>query len=890
MKSTFNTVLRGASVIAVLQAGAAFAQTASNEEPARKAGEKPEEVIVTGTFIRGIAPESSQTISVDAVAIQATGVTSTVDLMQTVPQLADFQNLSTITSTNQVQVNSNSVNLRQLPGGGSTLLLMDGRRVAGAGIKSTDPDPDFLPPSVIERVEVVLDGGSAIYGADAVGGVVNFITRRRFDGVLLDGRYGVGDKYEQYDANAMVGTDWKSGSAYIAYNYAYHDSIYGRDRDFVQRRNWATGQQLDLQCVPGNVTIGGTAVYGLPGLAPNAPNRCDLSDARTYYTDDTRHSFFGSLTQDIGDRVVVDLTGFYTQRDRAEDLGTRTSTASISPTIPGTAIPNSAYRSTGDANAGRPQSVSINFAPVFGYSTPSTYALDVWGITPTLTWDIGNDWQLKALVDYGKGEAETDESAINPVALGTGVAIGTVNPYDLTRSSPTALAAVGNWHIFGQSENELANARAVVDGPLFAMPGGDLRAAIGLEYIHEDYRARAGSTVPGTEDATLPWGGGDREVYAAFVEVNVPIVGEKNSMTGIHSLTASLSGRYDDYSDFGDTFNPKIGLNYKPVDWLNLRANWGKAFTAPTLATSAAVDTMILLLPSAILVNPFVPPPPGVQVQEVTAQGGVSDLLPQEATTWSVGADIEFPFAPGLSLSVSYYKVEIEQLIGLTPVFAAEFYANYPELYTMFPTQAQVEAFAATIPGGPAAVANVFGPGRPLVYALIDGRRRNLGATKVDGVDLSGHYVHQTGFGTIFTNLDSSYRLSRENAPRTGAPYGDDVSDDSPKLRVSATLGTTVGDLTAQATYRFLDGFDIAPTVGNNFQSSVDSFETVDLFFKYDIDGAGLLDRASISANINNVFDEEPSTYQGIFSVVSDGYANGGTVGRLYQVGFRVEF
>ena len=883
MKRTHIAMVPGASVLAFLSASPAFAQDTAKAAPI-------DEVVVTGTFIRGIAPESSQTISVDAVAIEATGATSTVDMLQTVPQLSDFNQLATLQATNQVQVNSNFVNLRQLPGGGSTLLLMDGRRVAGAGIKSTDPDPDFLPPSVIERVEVVLDGGSAIYGADAVGGVVNFITRRRFDGVQLDARYGVGDEYEQYDANAMVGTDWGSGSAYVALNYAYHDSIYGRDRDFVQRLNWTTGQKLDLQCVPGNVTIGGTALYGLPGLTPNAPNRCDLSDARTYYTDDERTSAFASLSQNIGERIVVDLTGYYTERDREEDLGTRTGTASISPTIPGTTFPNSIYRSTGDANAGRAQSVAINFGPVFGYHTPSTYALDVYGVSPTLTWEISDAWQLRALVDYSHGEAETDESAINATALGTGVAIGTINPYDLAASQPAALAAAGNWHIFGQSENELANARAVVDGPLFGMPGGDLRAAVGVEYIHERYRARAGSTVPGTEDATLPFGGGERDVYAAFLEVNIPIVGENNSMTGIHSLTASISGRYDDYSDFGETFNPKLGVNYKPVEWLNLRANWGEAFTAPTLATSAAIDTSILVLPAAILVNPFVPPPTGVQVQEVTAQGGVSNLLPQEATTWSVGADIDLPFAPGLSLSLSYYNVEIEQLIGLTPVFAAEFYQNYPEFFVMFPTQAQVEAFAATIPGGTAAIANVFRPGASLVYALIDGRRRNLGETKVEGMDLSAHYVTQTDFGSIFANLDSSYRLSRKNAPKTGTAFGPDVSNEAPQLRLATTLGTTIGNLTAQATYRYLDGFDIAPTSGNNFQSSVASFETVDLFFKYDFDGSGLLGGVSLTANVNNALDEEPSTYQGIFSVVSDGYANGGTVGRLYQIGVRVNF
>ena len=879
MKSVFTTIPRGAGVISMLLAGSAMAQ---NEESARSV-QTIDEIVVTGTSIRGIAPESSQVVGVDSAAIEATGTTSTVELLATVPQLSDFQTLPSIQSTNQVQVNSNSVNLRQLPGS-TTLLLLDGRRVPGAGIKSTDPDPDFLPPSVIERVEAVLDGGSAIYGADAVGGVVNFITRKRFEGVQLDGRYGVADEYEQYDANAMVGTDWESGSAYVAYNYAYHDSIYGRDRDFVQRKVWATGQPLDLVCIPGNATVtvsGVQTIYGLPGLTANAANRCDVSDNRTFYNDDERHSAFASLTQKIGEDINLDVTGFYTQRDRSEDLGPRTATATIPPTSP-------FYRSTGDVNAGRPQSVAINFGPAIGFHTPSTYVMDVWGVEPTLTWGIGANWQLRVLMSYGEGKTETDEYNLSALALGTGVALGTINPYDIASNSATVLAPVINSHIFGQSWNKLGNARAVFDGPLFSVSGGEVRAAVGVEYNYEDYKARAGTVAPGNE-AALPLGGGDRDVYAGFLEVNVPLVGANNSVTGIHSLTASLSGRYDDYSDFGDTFNPKVGVNYRPVEWINVRANWGESFTAPSLATSAAVDNSLLLLQGPILVNPFQPPTTPVPLT-LAGQGGDANTQPQEAESYSVGVDFDLPFAEGLSLSLTYYNVKIEDIIGLTPVFTSQFYLNYPEYFVMSPTQAQAAAFAAQFPGGLNVAAPVLGPGAPPIYMLIDGKRRNLGATKVDGVDFSGNYAHPTGFGSIYARWDTTYRLSRQNSPRTGAPFDPDSSDESPKLRATATLGTTISNLTAQATYRYLDGFEVPPSTANNFQTSVASFETVDLFFKYDFEAGGLFKGVSLTANVNNVLDEDPSTYQGIFGVVYDGYANGGTVGRLYQVGLKVNF
>jgi iron complex outermembrane receptor protein len=370
----------------------------------------------------------------------------------------------------------------------------------------------------------------------------------------------------------------------------------------------------------------------------------------------------------------------------------------------------------------------------------------------------------------------------------------------------------------------------------------------------------------------------------------MPIVGADNRITGIHSLTASLSGRYDDYSDVGDTFNPKVGVNYRPVEWINVRANWGEAFTAPTLATSAAIDNSILVLSPPPLVNPFQPPPQGQIVREVAGQGGDPNTQPQEAETYSVGLDVQLPFAEGLSLSLTYYNVKIESIIGLTPTFTTAFYQNYPEYFVMSPTQAQVEAFASGFPGGLNAVAGLFAPGAPPVYMLIDGRRRNLGATKVDGVDLAGQYTHATGFGSIFARFDGTYRLSTQDAFKTGAPYAPDSADLSPRLRTTATLGTTIGNLTAQTTYRYLDGYDVTPSVANNFQTSVDSFETLDLFFRYDFEAGGLFKGISLTANVNNVFDEDPSTYQGIFQTVFDGWANGGTIGRLYQVGLKVNF
>jgi iron complex outermembrane receptor protein len=125
-----------------------------------------------------------------------------------------------------------------------------------------------------------------------VGGVINFITRRKFDGIEGKARYGFGDDYHSAGASLTVGNSWESISAFGSYDYARHDALYGRDRDYVRRLNYQTGQLLDLACAPGTVSIGATT-YALPGLTAGSGNRCDQSDNRTFYPNEQRHSFFG---------------------------------------------------------------------------------------------------------------------------------------------------------------------------------------------------------------------------------------------------------------------------------------------------------------------------------------------------------------------------------------------------------------------------------------------------------------------------------------------------------------------------------------------------------------------------------------------------------------------
>ncbi len=186
--------------LAVAMAAALPSQAAAqNQSPADEGAKDDSEIVVTGTLVRGVAPTGTNVIGVTADAVAATGAATTAQLLQSVPQMGAFNALQFPTGFGN-SVTINRPNLRNLPGvntagGSSTLVLLDGHRIVGMGITSASPDPDVIPSSAIERLEVVPDGGSAIYGSDAVAGVLNFTTRKKFDGVQVGGKIGFADNY-----------------------------------------------------------------------------------------------------------------------------------------------------------------------------------------------------------------------------------------------------------------------------------------------------------------------------------------------------------------------------------------------------------------------------------------------------------------------------------------------------------------------------------------------------------------------------------------------------------------------------------------------------------------------------------------------------------------------
>ena len=900
---------------------------------AQQAGDDPE-IVVTGSLVRGVAPAGTNVVSVSKDVVTSSGATTTAQLLQTIPQLGSFNDLLKQNGGNNF-VTTNRPNLRDLPAfttkaNSATLMLVDGHRVVGMGVSVTSPDVDIVPPGIIERVEIVPDGGSAVYGSDAVAGVINFITRKDIKGVEADARYGFGEKnYWTFDANLTAGHSWDGGNIYASYNYAKNSTFLGRDRDFV--RIYAANvagvsiPYTQIECPGGTVVnrLNGN-IYALPYArgagVPGTANQCDLSDYASVYPENERHSVFAGLEQQLTDSLKFDLRGFYTHRDTYQSQGIFHSNANIGPSFVSSSLTPFPQQSNYFTSPGSFFEVhQVSFGWGADQASNQRIALDAWGITPTVTLDMGSNWQLRTMLNYGQSETEQRTINVNGTALTNAIRAGLFNPYDISLSNPDALAAITNYGSYGNTRQEQFNARAIIDGDLLTLPGGAVKLAAGAEYLYENVKTRRGDAIPGFETtgyaglsingslvvparAGLPLGQASRNVKSLFGELVVPLFGAENRMTGFEELTLSLSGRYDHYNDFGDTFNPKVGLTWKPADFIKLRAAWGKSFAAPSLLDKPETDPVALswqtggifafLVPSSVLVANGYPAPTAANSNAIFLLGSRPGIGPEKATTMSFGADLE-PL-PGLRLSGTYWSIKYRDVIAQAP------FTNFPQYFSAFggvaftvnPTQAQIDAAlasAASIGGTPCA------PQPTCLYIIEDNRKANLGRFNNSGLDFSASYGTATNWGGVDFSVNGNYQLTRKQSATATAPLVDFLDANYSRLRLRTILGVDIGNLRSQVTWSHSQGYKLNPVVpaagGFPVQDRVGDYNVFDLFFRYDVPGEGMLSNLAFTLTASNVFSKDPPVYRAQqITLSTNGFQNGGTVGRLIQLGVSKRF
>lgn len=855
--SLFRSAMVAGSVIALATAQHAVAQDESEADTARG-----DDIIVTGTQLRGVAPVGSSMIGVDRTQMLETGLATTADILKTVPQVSSLgPGEATLgTNVNSATLNTtraNGLNLRGL-GSQATLTLLDGRRVPPSGIAGQLFDASAIPAIALQRVDIVADGASATYGSDAVAGVANLILRSGFDGLEMSGRYGLADDYSEYQISGIFGSDWGSGSVMVSGDYYWHSRLRKEDRADLfpcDLTPFGGVNGCTFSGSPGNVTDPNTGIrYGLPGgsgegLTPGdlsaTPNYGDSVTGYDLLPETERWTVIGKLEQDITPDVKAWFSGFLSKRK----INQRSGPLMMSSATP---VPSSNPWFIDFGGGATSQVVEYSFYDDYG-ATWSYATEQVYQLAAGLDWDVGGDWRISAHASHGETEAESPAySLINNGLLLQALAdpnpATSLNVYGSGGNNTRAQVEsfLGFFKPTGLYQIDLVNVKA--DGPLFSTGGGEVRLAVGGEYHHDYYLNQAFENIstPSLNQINL-FGDADssRDVWSAFAEVNVPLVGDGNARPGLNRLELNAAVRYDSYSDAGETTNPKFGVRYDPVDGVSFNASYGTSFRAPTLSDSNPASTAtVFSLPNF---GPF-----GNVIEYV---GGNANLSPEEATTWSVGVQIDPPNT-GFRASLNYFNIDYRGLIDTAPVFSPQAFTDpgYAPFVIFNPTIEQVNAIYS-LPWAPP----------PLIAAadvdiIVDARRNNIGQIRMDGLDFSANYEIPAGGGSIDLGVTGTYLFNYKKAVTFASPLLDQLNRvNSPlKFRGRANIGWRSESFSAILFANYTNAYEnyvgtIAPV------QDVDAYTTFDLNLSYSFrSDSAILSGTRVSVNALNLFDAEP--------------------------------
>jgi len=701
------------------------AQVARDQKDEPSADDKNAEIVVTGTNIAGVKPVGSEAIKLGRDAILATGQTNAADVVRTLPQvrnLGEFREGGTQGGNNNQQ--GNAINLRGL-GQAATLVLVDGHRVSNTGASQTFTEANAIPLAALERIEVVADGASAVYGSDAVAGVVNYVLRKDYQGLEAAVRASNSNGGFEISPGVTGGTKWNigglgSGNILVTYEYTHRDP-YRRGKNPYLRQNLSQFGGMDNRLngttasagfngnivvanadpdgpfgplqPPQNPTIplaGANTYYGLPAgangtltvanLLLNQPNLLDSSDFNDYTGAMKRHQVTAYLNQKIGSAVEVYLQGTYNKRSTISVTSQGVITNVLlrpvlydPATNTPTTSPNPHYISGLTGGALTVQYNMINSVGLNNWTGDNKS----YNLTGGVRVNLPAGWHADAYYTYGRDKACNYcqlGTNINFTALQYQIDIGAINPLDNKTGLTKAQIATFTGDNIQRSGSGIDDALLKFSGRLFSLPAGRVRMAFGGErnkvYNYNINGANRPYTNQFQLDTDQNTSRGDRTISSAFAELYLPVVADNMKIPLMKSLTLSGAVRYDHYSDLGDTTNPKISGTWQVFDKLTVRGSWGTSFRAPNLP-----DVNPRAISSGGTFNSFYtgrdPRIPQGPILVAYVSGANPDIGPETANTWQIGADFE-P-VDRLRLSATYYNVGYKDRISGPDVFGAFF-------------------------------------------------------------------------------------------------------------------------------------------------------------------------------------------------------------------------
>lgn len=931
--------------------GQAVPTSGGDETPSRM-----DAVIVTGSNLPNTAGASSVPVaSVGAQDMADSGVSTDLlsMLRKALPQFAGNGNIGIDNAGGQAffTMGGSQLSIHNL----STLVLINGRRVAfdpaEAAIGGEFVDINMIPPSAVERIEVVSDGASAIYGSDAVGGVVNVILKSNFSGWEAGVHWGESDNpghytersgylsggYSRPGSSLMISVEGTEFSPVYESSRPYSSQIYGSTSypGLIDLVNFQNGSDQYYKLNPSLNAPPGGAQYTIDQLVQNGTyipltyqqvfGGYNMAGQQTLTESLKRRSFVADLDQQLaGERLELfgDLILATTHTQSS------VSAQSLSPYV---STPVTDYAEYGTTP---PPPGAYGFLPYVPAATASNpfdpnwisqgYLVtvhDKFEQYPLLTQDsssffrivaglkgkIGANYSWEAAYNFSRYHVEyTSPGQVDTAALNAALAAGSVNPFAYTQSGALPAGVIGT-----KSDDMfsiLSSFDALLRGTPFELPSGAVSFALGASFTREHLTGSPdANSVPNAESIpawlsyqSLSPFDASRNVESVFGEVKIPLVGPAQNLPGAHSVTLDLTARYDDYTLVGHSAVPGVSLAWQPVDSLfSFRVSAERSFAAPQLYD--------LYGPVQYGQNPpitFNNYGGGVTQQAVFNgfSGPNTDLSPAKANTWSAGFVLTPKSVKGLTLSADYFEAFDKDEIG---------YLSVPAIVQSTELFGTASPFARFVHFGSPAGPSVTGPGQlstsnpSTVY--IEVPVINLASQTIKGFDASLSYSVTTetaGRFDLTSNLTvfNSY-LVQAIPTENYYQYAGDVSGGAssaqgtiPKWRTHTTLEWTrkgVDVVVAQTLIPKVT--DIGP--GGDAASapvSVASYQQYDVIVGYDLSRNRALSWAgklNLRVGVDNAFNRMPPLAPNANpNTNADVGTYGGAIGRLWFVDAQYRF
>jgi iron complex outermembrane receptor protein len=782
---------------------------------------KLEAFTVTGSNI----PQATDALSVPVAVItpeqiQESGEeTNVLDILRKIsPAISGIGGENATTATANTYGGS-TLQIHNLP----TLVLIDGRRMAydpadgGGGLEFVDLN--MIPVAAIERVEVLSDGASAIYGGDAVGGVVNIILKKDFNGWELNSHYGISDNdghYTERTYSIVGGVKDDSTSITTSAEYSQSDPIFESQRPYTNPFYATTyvpgilevygltvnpsapgyGYDEAFQLAPGLNAPPGGGTYTISQLVAmgvykdlgsfNSPTvlsqvqqilnlaqkeTLQQSNKRASATVDAEHKIYGDKLVAFGDFIyshTVTASQLNAQplfpyiSDVNSDLGVYGVTPPVSGTefVPISAPTNplsqaSLDQGSTDGTGGYAALVHNRFVD---YPRLFQNDSDVFRTVVGLKGQINANWSWETAVDLSRDQVNyTNPGVLSTNGLISAFQAGTVNPFAI-QQSPSALSGVLGT-AFDNMISTLNSWDAVLRGAIVELPAGELNFAVGGQLNRQNLTA-----VPDFNSANNLWidsptleaFNANRTVTSVYGELEVPIVAPANKVPGIYALTADYAERFDHYSTIGNSTVPKIDVKYQPFDdQLTLRGSAGKSFIAPTLFDLYG-PTNVGSSNEITYTGANGTQYTNVQFQDES--GSNPNLKPSTSTTWTAGFVYTPKAVKNLSVTFDYYQTVEKGVVS--SIDEGTIIQSVEDLGAASP-YAQYVRFEN--PNGPGVVGDTPGQisDKPLSQVYLITPQVNLGSTAIRGYDAAVNYVYPTAafgkfeFSSTITVFDS---------------------------------------------------------------------------------------------------------------------------------------